>query len=133
MIRKMGTLQGIFSIRKLVGVFDAVILWLCILFTFSGEFRFALVSYVGFFFFKTSVATMLGQWANKDDDAGSVGTRLGVTAVGFILLVAADWLIRSGGLYSITFFGLTLSLPLMASIGGVGAWFIGMHKNSFQP
>ena len=129
----MRTFQGIFSLRTLVWLINLSVLCWCIIFTISGEFIFALVSFVGFKIFKVSVTTMLGQWINKEHDADGVGTRLKATAFGFVLLVAADWLIRTGGLYSVTIYGVTLSLPFMASIAGVGGCFIGMHKRSFQP
>jgi hypothetical protein len=129
----MRTLQGVFNLRTLIWLFNWAVFCWCVIFTISGEFRFALLSYVGFKVFKVSVTTMLGQWINKDHDAGSVGTRLKATALGFVLLVAADWLIRTGGLYSVTIYGVTLSLPFMAFLAGFGGCFIGMHKRSFQP
>ena len=114
------------------GLINVGLITVCIVFTFNGSFRLALISYVGFFLMQCAAATVIGQWINSEKESGGIASRLITSALFLLVALGGDWVIKLGGLYSLTMDDITVSLPLLAWIAAAAMSFTGVHRSDYQ-
>ena len=114
------------------GLINVGLITVCIVFTINGSFRLALISYAGFFLMQCAAATVIGQWINTEKESGGIPSRLITSAIFLFVALGGDWIIKFGGLYSLTMGEITASLPALAWISGAAMSLVGMHRSDYQ-
>lgn len=88
-------LDATFSLVNLVLVVATLVL------SFKGH-HFAFVSFAGYFLSMTAVGTILGVWINPGKEHETYLTKILTSLVGILLILVGNWIIKQGGLVSIT-------------------------------